>query len=226
MMLEELRKILQDAFDCSLQQCFKSEFENPDMDKKMKNSGRSRVWVDTLAESLLKLSKEENGGDDTQYQAFYRKIKVNQRDQVNQTNAQMFGLTEFLFDIVIAEMIWFDTASGHRNTKSIYSGLPAIRKAMWIVESEFKPKDSRAILLDMNKLVLGKADYKLFIMSQDDGRIKEWAKAVFTELSRGDTAKIFLAQVLHPKDWESKDRCVEVIEINTSNQLEIISNCS
>ena len=46
------------------------------------------------------------------------------------------------------------TASGFRNQLAKDETLKALSHAVWIVESEFQLKNSRALLVDMNKLIL------------------------------------------------------------------------
>ncbi|WHP04474.1 hypothetical protein QLH32_10375 [Acinetobacter corruptisaponis] len=206
---DNLRNIIQNSFNQAVQYCDASELEKLDCEDRLRNANRSRVWIETLAKSLLKASQLEISIE--KYQAFYRKNRKNDHQVDN--NAQMFGLTEFLFDIVIAEMVEFDTASKKRNIKSKYTKLQVIRKAVWIIECEFQRKDSRALLLDMNKLVLGRAEHKLFIMSQDESETQDWAIETFNVLSKDDDAKIFLARIPHPCDWGKQHNKVEVFEI-------------
>lgn len=207
---DNLRNIIQNSFNQAVQYCDASELEKLDCEERLRNANRSQVWIETLAKSLLKASQRLETSAE-KYQAFYRKNRKNNHQADN--NAQMFGLTEFLFDIVIAEMAEFDTASKKRNIKSKYAKLHAIRKAVWIVECEFQCKDSRALLLDMNKLVLGRAEHKLFIMSQDESETQNWAIETFNALSKDDDAKIFLARIPHPCDWGKQHNKVEVFEI-------------
>lgn len=62
-------------------------------------------------------------------------------------------------------------------------------------------KNSRALLVDMNKLILGSRN-KLFVMSIDNGsRIENWAEETLRLLTKEDDANIFLAKIPHPKDW-------------------------
>ncbi|MDM1022208.1 hypothetical protein QSV37_18225 [Acinetobacter sp. VNK23] len=65
----------------------------------------------------------------------------------------------------------------------------------------------------MNKLVLGRAEHKRFIMSQDESETQDWAIETFNALSKNDDAKIFLARIPHPCDWGKQHNKVEVFEI-------------
>lgn len=208
--LDILKNIIQNSFNQAVEYCNTFELENIESEQRFRHANRSRIWIETFAKALLKASQQAEVSAEN-HQAFYRKNRKDDHQEDN--NAQMFGLTEFLFDIVIAEMTEFDTASKKRHPHSKYAKLQAIRKAVWIVESEFKRKDSRALLLDMNKLVLGRAEHKLFIMSQDESDTQDWAIETLNTLSKEDDAKIFLARIPHPCDWGEPHKNVEVFKI-------------
>ena len=104
-------------------------------------------------------------------------------------------------------MVDIPTASNFRNSQSDYATLKGIEKAIWIVESEFQFKDSRALLVDINKLAISKAKNKLFVISLDENsRINEWARSVIKKLMKGDDANVYLATIPHPKNWMTQEQ--------------------
>lgn len=126
----------------------------------------------------------------------------------NKATAEIFNLNEFLFDIVIAQMIEINSAS-QSNTKK----LQAIYCGKWIVESEFQTNNSRALLLDLNKLAIAKSENKLFIMSDcNKNTMKDWVIKTAKELMNMEEENFYLAIVPHPKDWTSKEN-IEVQKI-------------
>ncbi len=183
-----------------------SEFLSDEKDVlQKKHAYRSKLWINYLAEHLL-ISSKKDRPETEEYLAFY---------QANKERRQLLGLNEFLFDIVIGKMTNLETASGFRNSSVEVQTLKAISHAVWIVESEFQLKNSRALLVDINKLVLGKAKNKLFVMSIDKlSRIENWAEETLRSLTKEDDANIFLAKIPHPKDWSNLSvDDIELIEI-------------
>ncbi len=198
---------IKQAFIYAKEHCGKDEFL-PEMidDSKNKHARRSKSWINYLANQLL-VSTEKNRLEKDEYLAFY---------QGNHETRQILGINEFLFDIVIAKMTNIKTASGFRHPQAIDETLKALSQAIWIVESEFELRNSRALLLDMNKLVLANARNKLFVMSIDKkSRIENWAEQTLRELTKDDEANIFLARIPHPKDWfQLNVDDIEIIQIS------------
>ena len=198
-MKEMLYKLCQDAFKKAYEQSSlyqqSEEFKKIASDKSLQilHAQRSRYWIESLAEILL-VYVRKNYIQEHEYLAFYRG---------NQENRKFFGLNEFLFDIVVAKMREFARASDSQNSEPKFEKLKAIEQMVWLVESEFQLKNSRALLLDMNKLAVGKAENKLFIMSLDsDSNINQWAEKMLSELTKGDDANIYLVKIPHPASWE------------------------
>lgn len=198
---------IKQAFIYAKEHCEKDEFL-PEMidDSKNKHARRSKSWINYLANQLL-VSTEKNRLEKDEYLAFY---------QGNHETRQILGINEFLFDIVIAKMTNIKTASGFRHPQAKDETLKALSQAIWIVESEFELRNSRALLLDMNKLVLANARNKLFVMSIDKkSRIENWAEQTLRELTKDDEANIFLARIPHPKDWfQLNVDDIEIIQIS------------
>ncbi|WP_313034718.1 hypothetical protein [Acinetobacter sp.] len=198
-MKKDLERILQIAFKNAKQQCNSEESCQLEMIERKKHNDRSKQWIAHLSAQLLQLTKESNKTNDQEFCAFYR-------NNANLEDRKIFGLNEFLFDIVIAQMIEFESA--HKKAK-----FKAIRNAKWLVESEFQTGTSRPLLLDINKLALGTTENKLFIMSNSDKSImKSWVTDTIKKLMHDEKANVFLAVVPHPRDWKNKD-IIEVEQI-------------
>ena len=198
-MKEMLYKLCQDAFNEAYKQSNlyqqSEEFKEIESNKSLQilHAQRSRYWIESLAEILLVYIRE-NYIQEHEYSAFYRG---------NQENRKFLGLNEFLFDIVVARMREFITARDSQNSEPKFEKLKAIEQIVWLVESEFQLKNSKALLIDMNKLAVGKAKNKLFVMSLDIGsNINQWAEKMLSELTKGDDANIYLAKIPHPANWE------------------------
>ena len=201
-MKENLEKLIRLAFIEAKVKAFVEEDGQTD-DPKLFNARRSRYWVEALAENLL-FSARQGRPNDEEYLTFYRSKEY---EENGLRQRQIFGLNEFLFDIVVGKMVDIPTASTYRNLQSDYATLKGIEKAIWIVESEFQFKDSRALLVDINKLAISKAKNKLFVISLDEqSKINPWAKDVIKKLMRGDDANVYLASIPHPKNWHNQDQ--------------------
>lgn len=206
-MKNQLLAEIKQSFTQAKKHCENNEFLSDPKDAlQKKHAHRSKLWINYLAEQLL-ISSKKDRPETEEYLAFY---------QANKERRQLLGLNEFLFDIVIGKMTNIKTASGFRNQLAKDETLKALSHAVWIVESEFQLKNSRALLVDMNKLILGKAKNKLFVMSIDNGsRIENWAEETLRLLTKEDDANIFLAKIPHPKDWFNLNvDDIELIEIS------------
>lgn len=204
-MHENINEMLKKAFKNALAEAQKNETADFKNIERLYHAQCSQIWIKHLSDVLLKLSIQQD--IKKQYLAFYKG---------NAENRQIFGLNEFLFDIVIAETMQFDTASKKRNIQAKADKLTAIKKATWIIESELQTKNSRALLVDMNKLVLAKADYKMFVMSQDSGRTRQWAINTFRELIHEEEhSNVYLVTIPHPRDWGQE----HTVSIQSLNQI-------
>ena len=131
--LELLGQALHDA-----RQCLTGEA--PAARANAKHRARSSRWVDCLAERLRALAASPN---------------VVVFSKSDKSNRKAFGLNEMLFDICVCET---DECDAYRGNKK----LTYITRALWLVESEFARNSAEAVK-DFNKLVIGRADNKLFI---------------------------------------------------------------
>lgn len=103
--------------------------------------GRSAGWVDALAKELRCLCKRDDGS----VRVFWR---TGEKDPD-------FKLNELLFDIAVCNT---------EETESIHQGkeLRFVSRCLWLVESELA-NDSRSIVVDLSKLVMGCSEFKLFV---------------------------------------------------------------
>lgn len=149
-----------------------------------RNRKRSESWVRALGEAF------ENVYGSDGHRVFWRG-KEGTKDE--------FLLTEFLFDVTVAEIGYVDSLE--KNSKT----LPFVAKCKWIIESEFDIKNSRQIWLDLSKLVVASADNKLLVVSQRFGTESEkMIRERCAEIVKGSEGNYFLAFVSHPDSWGSE----------------------
>jgi hypothetical protein len=151
---------------------------------------RSSEWVRCLAHELTTLV-----GDDPDLRVLYR----NNPDEANRAD---FGLNELLYDVCICRTAEHPSARGER-------ALRYVTGAAWLVESEFA-RDSAQAAKDFNKLVIGRADNKLFIGPRlgvaDDEAAYLAALLPIAAASAADGAStVYAALVPHPGDWATPD---------------------
>jgi hypothetical protein len=105
------------------------------------NMNRSKNWVKALAEQFKKRYE-----GDTEVRIFTKSDYSNRRD---------FGLNELLYDILVCRV-------GEVESSIHKEKLCFIKEVPWQIESEFA-HNSRSVLIDFNKLVLGSGENKLFV---------------------------------------------------------------
>lgn len=155
--------------------------------RNLSHARRSAAWVSALANRLA------TGDGSTESQE--RALRAFCRTESD--NRTEFRTNELLFDILIAEDRTVNAARG--------KPLTALSRAVWIVESELKRSDSRDVLIDLNKLVLGKADNKVLVVSSGTPLVA-WAQGVMREMLDPTESNIFLVTIPHPADWFKNDR--------------------
>ena len=198
-MLESLEKALKTSLMFAKQQSECEEQKNTEIKESIKHNQRSKLWISYLAKQLLTM--EQTNKQTHNLVSFFR-------NNTDVETRQIFNLNEFLFDIVIANMCELNSANEKKKIT-----LKAIKNAEWIVESEFQANNSRALLLDINKLVIAKAKNKLFIMSLNHTEtMKAWVIQTIRTLMDCENENIYLAIVPHPKDWKTKHD-IEVLKI-------------
>ena len=147
------------------------------------NSNRSTAWVNALAEQFA--GRYEARGD---HRVFWRSNTCNKRE---------FGLNEFLFDIVACEV--GTTCSLQHQPKE----LEFVAQCHWLVESEFA-RDTRAIVVDMSKLVIGAALYKLFVAAHRTRDSERKLLRRCAPIARCCGGEMFFLFISHPDDWASE----------------------
>ncbi len=113
--------------------------------KRDRNRNRSARWVGSLA---CRFRKRYEGG---RYRVFWLG---------NETNRKQFGRNEMLFDIAVCSVSV--TRSRQRQARN----LEFIAECHWQIESEFSRTNTREIIIDMSKLVMGSAENKLFVAAR------------------------------------------------------------
>jgi len=168
----EIKLIIKNALQKAM---INEPFEN---DNGKLHKERSKRFVEELADEFRKEFPVEK-----KFRVFSKHFNENRYD---------FGLNELLYDILVCETDSVLSASRKYN-------LFYIKNAKYMIESEFDESNSKAILIDFNKLVLGNAEVKILVTSRtgDTSFFIEPLKAP-AEYCNGD---IFIASVPHPKKW-------------------------
>lgn len=107
-----------------------------------------------------------------------------------------FRLSEFLFDIAVCSVSY--TCSLQRIPKC----LPYVSHCHWLVESEFA-RNTRSIIVDMSKLVVGHAEGKLFVAAQRSSATERALLDRCVHIAERCRSDVFFAFVAHPDQWRS-----------------------
>ena len=143
---------------------------------------RSEKWVDSLAACF----KENYKGD--RHRVFWRSNKENYDD---------FKLNEFLFDLVVCSVSTTESLQRQSNP------LKFIAECHWQIESEFNKANSRDIIVDMSKLVMGSAENKLFIASHREEETEKGILEQCSEIAGRCSGNIYFCFVSHPEEWHN-----------------------
>ena len=150
---------------------------------------RSGEWVRCLAHELTTLV-----GDDPDVRVLYR----NNPDEANRAD---FGLNELLYDVCICRTTEHPSARGGRSLRYVTG-------ALWLVESEFA-RDSSQAVKDFNKLVIGRAENKLFIGPRLGGADEPGYLDALLPVARAaaddGASRVYAALVPHPGEWATPD---------------------
>ena len=160
-------------------------------DKKIQNANRSKKWMRELAEGFASEYRDED-----RHRIFWRGSKANRKH---------FRRNEYLFDLMVCSVSETESMQSRSNP------LEFIDQCHWQVESEFHRGDSREVIVDMSKLVLGSAQNKLFIAAYRDShgeRLKRMCAAIASRCS----GYVYFAFVCHPADWVVAPREPSVFE--------------
>ena len=153
--------------------------------KRDRNRNRSAKWVDKLAR---RFAQEYQG---KRYRVFWSAYKKNRKQ---------FGRNEMLFDIAVCSVS--TTPSRQKNAQD----LEFIAQCHWQVESEFSRTNTREIVIDMSKLVMGSAENKLFIAAhRADGEPDILEQC--SEIAGRCTGFVYFCFVSHPDDWKTDREC-------------------
>ena len=144
------------------------------------NRNRSAAWVDALGKEF------QRRYDGKRHRTFWKG---------NCCNKAEFGLHEFLFDVMVCSVS--ETRSLERSPRA----LKFIAECHWQVESEFSRTNTRDIIVDMSKLVVGSATRQLFTTSHRAGG-NERVLEQCSELAERCGSELYFAFISHPDQWE------------------------
>ena len=159
-------------------------------DKQRQNACRSKKWVNKLAEGFRGEYPRRYRDSDrkTPYRVFWKGGK---------DNKEHFRRHEFLFDLMVCSVSETESLQRHSNR------LEFIDRCHWQVESEFNRSDTRELVIDMSKLVLGSAENKLFVVAHRE-RNREELRGICGVIASRCDGNVYLAFVAHPDDWAKK----------------------
>ena len=152
-------------------------------------STKSRIWVCALARQFKNLYRGQ------EYRVFW---KDNEHNKCN------FSLNELLFDVSVCSVD--KTESFQRKSKD----LEYISQCHWQIESEFDYQNSRSVIIDMSKLVMGSSRNKLMIASHRNSDEGRGGKGVCNKdilkqcapIACGCTGNVYFCFVAHPEKWD------------------------
>ena len=178
---ENLVQIINDAWKRA------SDGVEDEADKQKQNACRSKKWVDELAKGFRAAYDRANTDTtrESPYRVFWRK---------SGDNSEHFRRNEFLFDVMVCSVSIVESLQRKSNC------LEFIYRCHWQVESELNRKDSREVVIDMCKLVLGSAENKLFVAAHRKTKNKE-LRGICGSIASQCEGKVYLAFVAHPDDW-------------------------
>ena len=158
---------------------------------RLRNLRRAGVWIDNLA---LEFSARYSSSN---FHVFWRGN--------NHGNPICGKLKELLFDIAVCELL--STRSLQAQPKS----LEFVSSAHWLVESEFAKSNTREIILDMSKLVIGAARNKLFVAAHRPEDTEQKLLDRLSPIAQCCDSPLFLAFVSHPDDWFGESEIEPVV---------------
>ncbi len=155
--------------------------QSQDQDIGKRNRLRSSDWVCALAETF---EKEYDVSD------VHRVFWLG-----NDTNREQFGINEYLFDVMVCSVSTVESLQRQSNR------LEFIDQCHWQVESEFNRSNSREVIVDMSKLVVGSAENKLFIAAHRTSGEQDLLK-LCAGIARRCIGAVYFAFVAHPDEWD------------------------
>ncbi len=160
--------------------------EGPDVNKK-----RSQEWVDCLAKGFQR--SYADGG----HRTFWKSNRCNRKE---------FFRNEFLFDVAVGHIETVHSLG--QNSKE----LRFIAGCEWLVESELDNKNSRQIVVDMSKLVMGAAKNKLFVASHRPSCTEKKVLERCGKIAERCCGNVYFCFVAHPSVWNSKPEVPSLYE--------------
>ena len=108
-------------------------------------------------------------------------------------------MQEMLFDLAVCK-----TSTVNSYPKKVQ--LPFIAESYWLIESEFEQGNSREIIIDMSKLVMGSSKNKLFVASHKltDPKWESGILKMCSDIAKPCTGNLFFCFIAHPKDWHNE----------------------
>jgi hypothetical protein len=157
---------------------------------------RAREWVEALANSFREHFKVDE--NIRVFSKYYESENGEQRKD--------FGLNELLFDISVVKI---NKIESPRHKELTY-----IEKALWLVESEMA-KDTRQLVLDFSKLVIGDVENKLFIgpLTSHDEEIM----GIFKKIAVNCRGNVWVVLIPHPGEWGENKNTVFLEQIKSIN---------
>ena len=147
------------------------------------NVKRSAQWVDALARQF-----QANYTLERRHRVFWRG---------NKDNKHHFKLNELLFDIVVCSVA---TTVSLQNPPQ---PLEFISDCHWQVESEFADDNTRPLIVDMSKLVLGSAENKLIVAARREAEGRQNVLAQCADIAACCQTNVFFLFISHPRDWDA-----------------------
>lgn len=145
------------------------------------NRKRSAQWVDELARQF-----QDNYKLERRHRVFWKGYEGNK---------EHFGVNELLFDIAVCSVSTTPSLQRHPQP------LEFISACHWQVESEFADKNTRDVIVDMSKLVLGSAENKLIVAARRDDAGQQSVLAQCADIAACCRTNVFFLFVPHPRCW-------------------------
>lgn len=155
---------------------------------------KSRILVCALARQF----RSRYGGPE--YRVFWKD---------NDENNRHFLLNELLFDVSVCSV--GTTKSLQRKSQD----LEFISRCHWQIESEFDYRNSRSVIVDMSKLVMGTSRNKLMIASHrgssdddcEDGVCNKDILKQCAPIADSCNGHVYFCFVAHPDKWNGLEYC-------------------
>lgn len=143
------------------------------------NRERSRAWIRSLA---------------GRFRMHYRDGRHRLFWLGNKKNREQFGLNELLFDLAVCSVS--TTNSLQRQPQP----LSFIARCHWQIESEFSRQNTRDLIVDMSKLVMGAAENKLMVAAHRGLQERDVLDQC-APIAACCGGQVYFCFVSHPEDW-------------------------